>query len=203
MTIGLVAGVSAAVLALPEWGMGPNPERVVERAQVLFQGRPNDASLADVQTQTELACSARPRFGRAWRLLGNIRLRRATLRNEAALAESAAGAFVRARSVNSLDVWAALGEASARTALGETPAALGALAGAVLLEPNCGPAWLQLAGLRLSRGEVELARQALRNAENAELRGRGTAFVAGYEREMAHLDPHTVARLRAALGERP
>ena len=199
--VGVTAAVAAAVLALPDWGMGPNPETVVERAQAAFRSGPGDDALADAQARVELACAARPRFGRAWRLLGNIRLRRATLRNEAALAESAAEAFARARGVNPLDVWAALGEASARTSLGDRPAAIRALAAAVRLEPNCGPAWLQLAGVRLSQGEIELARQALRRAEDAERRGRGAAFVTGYEREMAHLDPATVTRLRTALGE--
>jgi len=199
----VAAAVAAAVLALPDWGMGPNPEALVERGLAAFRVASGDGALADAQARVERACAARPRFGRAWRLLGNIRLRRAELRDEAALADAAAAAFARARAVNPLDVWAALGEASARVALGDRQGAVEALGAAVRLEPNCGPAWLQLAGVRLAQGEVRLAREALRRAEDAERRGRGAAFVSGYEREMARLEPATLARLRAALGDAP
>ncbi|MBZ5587294.1 MAG: O-antigen ligase family protein [Acidobacteriia bacterium] len=199
-----LAAISAAILALPDWGLGPSAESLVGRAEAALRSRPpSDDSLADAEALTRLACSARPRFARAWRLLGNIRLRRATLRDEAGLAAAAVDAFAEARRVNPLDPWGALGEATARRALGDRPGAMRALGTAVLLEPNCAPAWLELATLRLAQGEVEQAHEALRRAEAATRRASGATFVTDYERELARLDSATVSRLRAALGEGP
>jgi hypothetical protein len=202
--VGILAMISAAVLALPEWGVGPSPGALVDRAQAMFRERSDsDGALADAEARAQSACSARPRYGRAWRLLGNIRLRRATLRNEAALAEAAADAFAKARRINPLDAWAALGEGSARSAVCDRAGALRSLGTAVLLEPNCAPAWLELATLRLAQGEMALARECLQRAEAACRRARGVTFVTAYEMELARLDPGAVARVRAGLEGRP
>ena len=158
--------------------------------------------LADAEAQVSLACAARPRFARAWRLLGRIRLTRAALRNEEALASASADAYAQCRRVNPLDVWGALGEGVARRVLGDPSGAFKAIRTAVLLEPNCAPAWLELATLHLAQGEVETARASLHRAEAAARRASGVTFVTAYEYELARLEPSMTSRLRAALGER-
>lgn len=193
---------SGAVLALPDFGAGEPPERLADRAEAILRMRPGDTGeLADAEALAWRACAARPRFGRGWRVLGNLRLRRAALRGEADVADAAVEAFARARKVNPLDVWATVGEGQARRTLGDTRGAFEAFNAALLLEPNCVPAWLERAVLYLAQGELGPARAALRSAEAAAARARGTAFVSGYERTLAWADPLTLARLRSATGE--
>ena len=196
------AVAAAAILALPGWGAGPDPLRLVEAAEAAARpSRPTDVALADAEAQAWRACAARPRFARAWKALGNLRLARASLRDEAALAVAAADAFAHARRANPLDVWAALGEGRALLALGDRPGARGAFNAAVRLEPNCAPAWVELAYLHLALGEIGAARGALDRAEAIVREARGRSFVTAYERALASADPEAVARLRAALGE--
>jgi hypothetical protein len=202
-TIGALSVMAAAVLSLPEWGVGANPLALVDRAEAALRAHPeSDGMLADAEAQVSLACAARPRFARAWRLLGRIRLTRAALRNEEALASASADAYAQCRRVNPLDVWGALGEGVARRVLGDPSGAFKAIRTAVLLEPNCAPAWLELATLHLAQGEVETARASLHRAEAAARRASGVTFVTAYEYELARLEPSMTSRLRAALGER-
>ncbi len=106
--------------------------RLVEAAEAAGRARrPDDAALADAEAQAWRACAARPRFARAWNALGNLRLARAGVRDEADLAAAAAAAFAAARRANPLDVWAAVGEGRARLALGDRPGARAAFAAAV------------------------------------------------------------------------
>jgi tetratricopeptide (TPR) repeat protein len=200
--VAAVAVAAGAVLALPDFGAGEPPERLVDRADLVLRTRPGDSSaLADAEALTWQACAARPRYGRGWRILGSIRLRRAVLCGEADVATAAAGAFARAREVNPLDAWGAVGEGQARRMLGDTRGAWQAFNAAVLLEPNCVPAWLERAVLHLAQGELGPARDALRRAEAAQARARGVAFVSAYELALAAADPVTVEQLRSATGE--
>ncbi|OFV81299.1 MAG: hypothetical protein A2Y78_13735 [Acidobacteria bacterium RBG_13_68_16] len=200
--VAAVTVVTGAVLALPDFGAGEAPERLVDRADAVLRTRPSDGdALADAEAMTWRACGARPRYGRGWRILGSIRLRRAALCGEADVAAAAAEAFARARAVNPLDVWGAVGEGQARRMLGDTRGAWQAFNAAVLLEPNCVPAWLEQAVLHLAEGELGPARGALRRAEAAQARARGVAFVSAYEVALASADPVTVEQLRAATGE--
>ncbi len=197
------AVAAAAVLALPDWGAGPAPARLVATAEAaLHANRPTDAALADAEALAWRACAARPQFARAWRALGSLRLARASVRDEAGLAAAAADAFAGARRANPLDVWAAVGEGRALLALGDRVGARDAFNAAVGLEPNCAPAWTELAYLHLARGEIGAARDALDRAEAIAREARGRSFVTAYERALASADPTAVARLRAALGER-
>jgi len=201
-TVAALTIASGAALALPDFGAGEPPERLVDRADAVLRTRPSDSSaLADAEAMTWRACAARPRYGRGWRILGSIRLRRAALSGEADVAAAAAEAFVRAREVNPLDVWGAVGEGQARRTLGDRRGAWQAFNAAVLLEPNCVPAWLEQAVLHLAEGELGPARGALRRAEAAQARARGAAFVSAYEAGLASADPVTVQQLRAATGE--
>ena len=196
------AVAAAVVLALPDWGAGPAPERLVEAAEAANRARrPTDATLADAEAQAWRACAERPRFARAWKALGNLRLARANVRDEADLAAAAAAAFAHARRANPLDVWAAVGEGRALLALGDRPGARDAFNAAVRLEPNCAPAWIELAYLHLAQGEIGAARAALGRAQAIVRDARGRSFVTAYERALASADPAAVARLRAALGE--
>ncbi len=195
------AVAAAAVLALPDWGAGPAPERLVEAAEAANRARTTDVALADAEAQAWRACAERPRFARAWKALGNLRLARASVRNEADLAAAAADAFAHARRADPLDVWAAVGEGRALLALGDRPGARDAFNAAVRLEPNCAPAWIELAYLHLAQGEIGAARAALGRAQAIVREARGRSFVTAYERALASPDPAAVARLRAALGE--
>ncbi|HVN75865.1 MAG TPA: tetratricopeptide repeat protein, partial [Thermoanaerobaculaceae bacterium] len=198
---GALSVLAAAVLVLPEWGAGPDPERAVAGAEHTLRAHPlDDAALADAEARAALACAARPRFARGWRILGHVRLTRAGVRNEEALAVAASEAYARCREVDPLDEWAAVGEARARRALGDRRGALRALGAAVLLEPNSAPAWLELASLHLDAGEVEAARAALLTAEDIVRHAHGVSFVTDYERELARFDPSAAARVRAAVG---
>jgi Flp pilus assembly protein TadD len=123
------------------------------------------------------------------------------VRDEADLAAAAATAFAHARRANPLDVWAAVGEGRALLALGDRPGARDAFNAAVRLEPNCAPAWIELAYLHLAQGEIGAARAALGRAQAIVRDARGRSFVTAYERALASADPAAVARLRAALGE--
>jgi tetratricopeptide (TPR) repeat protein len=197
-----LAVATGAVLALPEFGAGCPPESLVERAEAGLRTRPDDnTTLADAEALAWQACAARPRYGRGWRVLGNIRLRRAALCSEADVAEAAAEAFGRARQVNPMDAWAAVGEGQALRMVGDTRGAWQALNAAVALEPNCVPAWLDRAVLYLAQGELAPARDALRQAEAAVARSREATFVSAYERALASADPVTLERLRTATGE--
>jgi tetratricopeptide (TPR) repeat protein len=146
------------------------------------------------------ACAARPRYGRGWRVLGNIRMRRAALSGESDVATAAARAFGRAREVNPLDVWAAVGEGQALRMLGDSQGAWQAFNRAVILEPNCVPAWLERSLLYLAQGELLPARNALHRAEAAAARAQGSTFVSAYERALAAADPKTLGLLRSATG---
>jgi hypothetical protein len=200
--VAALAVATGAALALPDFGAGEPPERLVDRADAVLRTRPSDGSaLADAEAMAWRACAARPRYGRGWRILGGIRLRRASLCGEADVATAAAEAFARAREVNALDVWGAVGEGQARRVLGDTRGAWQAFNAALLLEPNCVPAWLERAVLHLNQGELGAARGALRRAEAAQTRARGVAFVSAYEAALAYADPATLEQLRAATGE--
>jgi hypothetical protein len=201
-TLAALAVATGAVLALPDFGAGMPPQRLVDRADAVLRARPSDgAALADAEAMTWRACAARPRYGRGWRILGGIRLRRDSLCGEADLAAAAAEAFARAREVNPLDVWGAVGEGQARRMLGDTRGAWRAFSAAVLLEPNCVPALLERAVLHLAAGELGPAREALRRVEAAQAVARGAAFVSAYEVALAYADPVTLEQLRAATGE--
>jgi hypothetical protein len=204
VAVATAAVAVAAVLAAPDWGIGRSPQRLAEQAEAALRRKPwMDSALADGEAAAWSACTARPRFGRAWRALGNLRLARAAIRDDPALVSAAADAFAHARDVNSLDAWAALGEGRARRILGEGPAAQRALAAAVGLEPNCAPAWLEQALLHEADGAIQVARDDLAHAEAAFERARGATFVSDYERALATADPATVARLRASLRGAP
>ena len=197
-----LAVAAGAVLALPDFGAGERPERLVDRADAVVRTRPDDTNaLADAEALAWQGCAARPRYGRGWRVLGSIRLRRAVLSGQADVAAAAAQAFARARQVNALDVWAAVGEGQALRMLGNTEGARQAFTGALFLEPNCVPAWLESAVLHLAQGELGPARDSLRHAEAAQARSRGAAFVSAYEHALAYANPVTMAQLRSATGE--
>ena len=197
----MLAVAAGAVLATDDWGVGGSPAREIDRADAMLQGGSNnDRVLADAEATAWLACAARPRLGRGWRVLGGIRLRRATLRGDGDLATAAVEAFNRARRVNPLDAWAALGEAQALRAMGDAAGAWRALNAAVKLEPNFVSAWLERAILHLSEGEMGAARAALARAEAASRGAPRAAFVSAYERALARADPATVARLSSATG---
>jgi hypothetical protein len=201
LALAVAAGVA---LAAPESGKGVSPVVLVDGAEASLRTQVNDdASLADAEALAWQACSLRPRFARAWRALGAVRLRRATLRDDAHLADAAADAFARARLVNPLDAWAALGEAQARRITGDTAGAWRALNAALQLEPNLVSAWLEKAVLYLSAGQMGAARAALARAELTARDAPRATFVSAYERALAWADPQTVARLRSATGGKP
>jgi hypothetical protein len=198
VALAVAAGVS---LASPKTGIGVSPVALVDGAEAALRAKPNDdASLADAEALAWRACSVRPRFVRAWRALGAVRLRRAMLRDDAHLADAAAGAFAHARRVDPIDAWAALGEAQARRITGDTAGAWRALNAALQLEPNFVSAWLENAILHLSGGQMGAARAALTRAEATARDAPRAKFVSAYERSLAWADPRTVARLRSATG---
>jgi hypothetical protein len=201
-TLLTLAVASGTVLVLPDFGAGEPPERLAGRGEAILRSRSvDDQVLADAEAVTWRACAARPRYGRGWRVLGNLRLRRAVLHGEPDVAAAAAEAFGRARQVNPLDVWAAVGEGQALRTLGDTRGAWQAFNAAVVLEPNCVPAWLERSVLYLAQGELGPARDSLRRAEAAAARARGVTFVSAYERALAAADPVTLTQLRSATGE--
>ncbi|MBI4914801.1 MAG: O-antigen ligase family protein [Acidobacteria bacterium] len=204
-----VAAVLVAIVAIPTgqaltWpspGLTPDPEAVLARAEVQARGAGGDnRKLAGAAAGAWQAARLRPRWGRAWRLVGAIALERAGRRREAALAEEAVTAFRRAREDNRNDVWAALGEGQAHRLLGDGASARAAFQAAAGVEPNCVPCWLELATLGVETGDVDQARAALERAEAARQLGRRTTFVSGYERRLATADPELLGRLRASLG---
>jgi tetratricopeptide (TPR) repeat protein len=197
----IVAVPLGVALTWPSPGLAEDPEAVLSRAEAASRrAGGDDAALADASGGAWRATGLRPRWGRAWRSVGSISLERAAVRREAALAEDAAAAFRNAREVNPLDVWAALGEGQACRLLGEVGAAGAAFQVAVRIEPNCVPCWLELAVLGAEAGDVEAARAALAEAEQAEALSRRSTFVSAYERRLAETNPAAVARLRAILG---
>ena len=199
-----VAVAAGVVLAVPEWGAGEPPEVLVDRADTLLQGRPgDDGALADAEALAWSGCSARPLYGRGWRVLGSVRLTRASLRREADLARTAAEAFASARRTNPHDALAALGQGRALRLVNDTAGAWQAVSAAVALEPNFVAAWLEESVLHLSAGQIGAAREALGRAEAAAKRAHAVAFVSDYERTLAWADPTIVARLRAATGGAP
>ena len=92
--VAAVAVATGAVLALPDFGAG---ERARASGGPRRRGPAHPAcrrhALADAEALTWQACAARPRYGRGWRILGSIRLRRAALCGEADVAAAAAEAF--------------------------------------------------------------------------------------------------------------
>jgi len=200
-TLLTLAVACGAVLALPDFGAGEPPDRLVSRGEAMLRARPDDGDvLADAEALAWRACAARPRYGRGWRVLGNIRMRRAALSGESDVATAAARAFGRARELNPLDVWAAVGEGQALRMLGDNRGAWQAFNRAVILEPNCVPAWLERSLLYLAQGELLPARDALHRAEAAAARAQGSTFVSAYERALAAADPKTLGLLRSATG---
>jgi tetratricopeptide (TPR) repeat protein len=201
-----VAGACAATAAT-SFALGVVPDRPATAAHSLAVasaalspvGRSVEA-LADAEALAWQACAQRPRWAAAWSLLGSLRLERGFESADAVLVSSAAEAYAEARRVAPLDVWAALGEGRARRALGDAAGAESALGAAVRLEPNCAPAWVELALLRLDGGEMAAARRALGRAEAGLALARGRAMVSDYERAMATVDHLTLARLRLRCG---
>ncbi len=199
--VALVAIPAGQALTWPALGLAPDPGAVLARAEAQARGAGSDGrELADAAAGAWQAARLRPRWGRAWRLVGAIALERAGRRREAALAEEAVTAFRRAREDNRNDVWAALGEGQAHRLLGDGAAARAAFQEAVGVEPNCVPCWLELATLGVETGEVDKGRAALALAEAARQLGQRTTFVSGYERRLATADPELLERLRASLG---
>ncbi len=204
IAVATIAVATGAVLACPDFGMGDPPEWVVDRANEVLRTRPDDPlALADAEAMVWQACAARPRYGRGWRVLGNVRLRRAVLGGEADVAAAASEAFRQARRVNPLDVWAAVGEGQALRMLGDSRGAWQALNAAVVLEPNCVPAWLDRAVLHVAQGDLGAARDSLAHAEAAIARSRTANFVSAYEYALASADPVALERLRTATGGAP
>jgi len=201
--LGAVVAIPAGLaLTWPTPGLATDPEAPLARAEARARGARGDGrELADAAAGAWQAAQLRPRWGRAWRLVGAIALERAGRRREAALAEEAVAAFRRAREDNRNDVWAALGEGQAHRLLGDGAAARAAFQSAVAVEPNCVPCWLELATLGVETGDVDQARAALERAEAARQLGRRTTFVSAYERRLASADPELLGRLRASLGE--
>jgi hypothetical protein len=197
----LALGVPAALaLRWPAEGLGEDPAPLVARAEALLVGARDDAARSDAEVAAWRATRLAPRGGKGWRTLGTVRLERARRRGDRELARGAVAAFAEARRVNPLDAWAAFGEGQARRALGEAPAARAALEGAVRLEPNFVPAWLELALLGVEQGDLRRAREALDRAATAR-RGRTPAsFVSDYERALLAVDPALLARLEGAIG---
>ena len=199
--VAVVAVPTGQALTWPSPGLAPDPGAVLARAEVQARGAGGDGGeLADAAAEAWQAARLRPRWGRAWRLVGAISLERADRHREAALAEEAVAAFRRAREDNRNDVWAALGEGQAHRLLGDGASARAAFQAAVGVEPNCVPCWLELATLAVETGDVDQARAALERAEAARQLGRRTTFVSAYERRLATADPELVGRLRASLG---
>jgi tetratricopeptide (TPR) repeat protein len=200
----LMVGVTLAfVLATPSWYAAGDPELLVQRSEAAAKRSNDDGTLADAEATAAQACALRPRFGRAWRLLGDLRLQRALLRGEPALVLAAHAAFAQAYRVNSLDAWAALGEAQSLHMSGDRGGALAALTVALRLEPNSVPGWLELATVRLEGGELAAARAALKRAQMAHAQAQALApgFVSDYERRLAWADPILLARLQEATRE--
>jgi hypothetical protein len=199
--VAVVAVPTGQALTWPSPGLAPDPEAALARAEVQARGAGgNGRELAEAAAGAWQAARLRPRWGRAWRLVGAISLERAGRRREAALAEEAVAAFRRAREDNRNDVWAALGEGQAHRLLGDGASARAAFQAAVGVEPNCVPCWLELATLAVETGDVDQARTALERAEAARQLGRRTTFVSAYERRLATADPALLGRLRASLG---
>ena len=202
--VGVLAVAAGAVLAVPDWGAGEPPEVLVDRADSILHARSrDDNALADGEALAWSGCSARPLYGRGWRVLGSVRLTRASLRREAELAWAAANAFASARRADPNDALAALGQGQALRLVNDTAGAWQAVRTAAALEPNLVAAWLEQSVLYLSAGQIGAAREALGHAEAAARRARGVAFVSDYERALASADPTIVARLRAATGRTP
>ncbi len=201
-----LAGVAVAAPALayalaPMPGVSPNAAELVAAAErTLARGDRSTSSLADAEALAAQACELRPRWSYAWTQLGALRLERATLRGETALAVAASEAFVAASRTNPVDMWAAFGLGRAARVLGDRAAAASALEAAVRLEPNCAPAWIELALLRGDEGEIMAARQAFAHAEEALARAHGRVLETAYERAMVHVDALTLARLRLRYG---
>jgi cytochrome c-type biogenesis protein CcmH/NrfG len=99
-------------------------------------------------------------------------------------------------------VWAVLGEARARRALGESDAAARALEAAVRLEPHCAPAWLEIGLARVEEGELATARQALSRVEAALAAARRRPPESDYERALVRVERGALARLRVRCGVR-
>lgn len=202
--VAALAVAAVSVLALPNWGAGEPPEVLIDRADTILYGRPrNDNALADGEALAWWGCSARPLYGRGWRVLGSVRLTRASLRKEADLAWAAAEAFASARRADPQDAFAALGQGQALRLVNDSAGAWQALRAAVALEPNFVAAWLEQSVLHLSAGQIGAAREALGRAEAAARRARGVAFVSDYERTLAWANPAILARLQAATGGVP
>jgi len=197
----VVALPTGVALTWPRPGLGENPEAKLARAEELARSAgADDAVLADAAAEAWIAARLRPRWARAWRLVGSIALERAGRRREAALAEASASAFRRARQINPSDVWAALGEGQARRLLGDGRAAGAAVEAALAIEPNCVPCWLELATLDLESGDVAGARTAIERVDAAHGRGVRTTAVSAYERRLATADPVLLGRVRSSLG---
>jgi hypothetical protein len=194
-------GVPVAVaLRWPAGGLGEDPAPLIARAEAVWATAPTDPALADAEALAWRATRLAPRSAKAWRTLATVQLERARRNREAGLARAAAGAFAEARRVNPLDAWAALGQGQAHRVVGETAAARAALEAAIRLEPNCVPAWLELALLDLERGDLARVRDALARIDAAR-RGRvPAAFVSQYERALLAADPVLLHRLQSAVG---
>ncbi|MFH1177994.1 MAG: O-antigen ligase family protein [Acidobacteriota bacterium] len=195
-----VAVPAAAALASPPWGVRTSQGAVTAAVEILRRKPHDDAALADAEAMAYHATSVRPRFARAWSVLGAVRLARATLRQEPALAAAAAEAYAQGRRANPLDSFAAIGEGRARRLLGDTTAARRALQAAVALEPNAAVAWLEIALLDLEAGELGAARSSLRRVEAALAAARGRRLVTDYERALVAVNAGFLTRLRLRCG---
>lgn len=197
----VAAGFLAAALPWPRGGLLPDGREWMDEASRTLRTTPeNQLALAGAEASAWKAAAALPRHPEAWRRLGDVRLQRAVLLRDPALATEAFEAYGRAADLNPLDVWAFLGMGRSNALLGRGAAARADLSTAVTLEPNCVPAWLELARVDLERGAIEQAQRSLRHAELALERSQGVVFVSSYERAMASPDPVLLARLRASLG---
>lgn len=199
----LIAAVAAAALTWPRGGLLPDGTRWFNEAEAVLRAASDDpVALAGAEASAWRAAIARPRHPESWRLLGDLRLRRAALLLDLSLAQQSLSAYTEASRLNPLDVWAQLGLGRAHSLLGDDGLARASLTAATTLEPNCVPAWLELARVEVELGEIAAARRSLTRAEAALDRAREATFVSTYEEGMARPDPLLLARLRAVLEAR-
>jgi hypothetical protein len=186
----------------PAWWLGGSLREALSRVELRLGDKAvADDTLAAAEAVVWRVAGLRPRWSKAWDVLGKTQLRRALMRGEPALARAAASAFQTARAVNPLDPFASFGEAQAWHWLGDRAATVRALRNALALEPRFVGALLLRSMVALEEGDLGSARASLARLEEIRQAARPELFVSHYEHALASADPSLLARVRAAIRE--